>query len=158
MVLLERRPHLDRLAIGVAGIEGCNVGLSELRRLGEFGLQPIDDRLAVAIEHPQRQSQRPHVLAAERLLVAKTKRFHGIERQLRDVEMDDLPLAKAAILQRILVVSGLGEVAWCKLSFVGDNQSPIAQRLGIGLERGGVHRDQHVGLISGAYRSRRIRN
>ena len=94
MVLLERRAHLDRLAIGMAGVERGDIGLGELGRLGELGLEPVDDRLAVAVEHPQREAQRPHVLAAQRFLVAEAERLHGIERQLRDVEVHDLPCAR----------------------------------------------------------------
>src|SRR3712207_9030297 len=35
--------------------------------LRELGSKPLDDRLAVAVEHPQREAQRPHVLAAQGL-------------------------------------------------------------------------------------------
>ena len=149
MVLLERRAHLGRLAISVAGVQRCNIGLRELRRLGEFGLQPVDDRLAIAVEHPERQAQRPHVLAAERLLVARPKGFTASSVSCEMLKWTTCHLAKAAILQRVLVVSRLGEVARRKLAFVGDDQPAIAQRLGIGLERRGVHRDQHVGLVAG---------
>ena len=111
MVLLERRAHLDRLAVGMAGVERGDIGFGELGRLGELGLEPVDDRLAVAVEHPQREAKRPHVLAAQRFLVAEAERLHGVERQLRDVEVDDLPLGEAAVLERVLVVTSLGEVA-----------------------------------------------
>ena len=102
---------LDRLAISMAGVERGDIGLGELGHLGEFGLQPVDDRLAVAVEHPQRQAQRPHVLAAQRFLVAEAERLHRIEGQLRDVEVDQLPFGQAAVLDRIGLVAGLGEVA-----------------------------------------------
>ena len=127
MVLLERRAHLDRLAIGMAGVQRGDVGLGELGRLGELGLEPVDDRLAVAVEHPQREAQRPHVLAAQRFLVAEAERLHGIERQLRDVEVDDLPFGEAAVLERVLLVARLGEVARRELAFVGDDQAAFAQ-------------------------------
>ena len=149
MMLLERRAHLDRLAIGVAGVERGDIGLGELRRLGELGLEPVDDRLAVAVEHPQREAQRPHVLAAQRLLVAEAERLHGIERQLRDVEVDELPLGEAAVLERVLLVARLGEVARRELALVGDDQAAFAKRLGVHLQRRRVHRDQHVGLVAG---------
>ena len=149
MMLLERRAHLGRLAIGMAGVQRRDIGFGELGRLGELGLEPVDDRLAVAVEHPQREAQRPHVLAAQRFLVAEAERLHGIERQLRDVEVDDLPFGEAAVLERVLLVAGLGEVARGELALVGDDQPAFAQLVGVDLERRRVHRDQHVGLVAG---------
>ena len=105
------RADLDRLAIGVAGVERGDIGLGELGRLGELGLEPVDDRLAVAVEHPQREAERPHVLAAQRFLVAEPERLHRVERQLRDVEADQLPAGEAAVLERVGVIARLGEVA-----------------------------------------------
>ncbi len=149
VVLLERRAHLDRLAISVAGVESGDIGFGELGCLGELGLEPVDDRGAVAVEHPQREAERPHVLAAQRLLVAETERLHRIKGQLRDVEMDHLPFRQATVLKRTLLVTGLGEVARGELALVGDDQPAFAQGLGIHLERRGVHRDQHIGLVPG---------
>ena len=151
MVLLERRAHLRRLAIGMAGVQRGDIGLGELGRLGELGLEPVDDRLAVAVEHPQREAKRPHVLAAQRFLVAEAERLHGVERQLRDVEVDDLPFGEAAVLERVLLVAGLGEVARRELALVGDDQPALAQLHRRSLQRGGVHRDQHVGLVAGGF-------
>jgi hypothetical protein len=66
----------------MARIERGDVGLGQLRVLGELGLQPRDDRRAVAVEHPQREAQRPHVLAAQRFLVAEAEGLHRFQRQL----------------------------------------------------------------------------
>ena len=148
-MLLERRAHLGRLAIGMAGVERGDVGFGELGRLGELGLEPVDDRRPVAVEHPQRQAQRPHVLAAQRLLVAEAEGLHRVERQLRDVEVDDLPFGEAAVLQRVGLIAGLGEVARRELALVGDDQAAFAQMLDVDLERRRIHRDQHVGLVAG---------
>src|SRR6185369_5220795 len=84
-------------------------------------------------------------------LVAEAERLHGIERQLRDVEVDDLPFVEAAILVRTLFVAGLREVARRELALVGDDQAAFAQRIGIHLERRRVHRDQDVGLVAGSF-------
>ena len=83
---------------------------------------------AVAVEHPQRQAQRPHVLAAQRFLVAEAERLHRIERQLRDVEVDQLPFGEAAVLERVGVIARLGEVARGELALVGDDQPAFAKR------------------------------
>src|SRR5438270_11362552 len=50
VVLLEGSAHLDRLAIGMAGVERGDVRLGKLGRLCELGVEPVDDRLAVGIE------------------------------------------------------------------------------------------------------------
>ena len=148
-MLLERTRQLGGLAIGVAGVERGDIGLRQRRHLGELGLQPVDDRLAVAVEHPQRQPQRPHVLAAQRFLVAQPERLHRVERQLADVERQQLPSGEAAVGQRVGGVFGLVEVALAELAFVGDDEAAGLQRLDIHLKTGGVHRDQHVGLVAG---------
>src|SRR3546814_1043035 len=44
--------------------------------------------------------------------------------------------------------SDLGEVPIGELALVGDDQPAELQRLDIGLERGRVHRDEHVGRIA----------
>ena len=128
MVLVDLPADLDRLAIGMAGVQRGDIGLGQLGRLGELGLEPVDDRLAVAVEHPQRQAQRPHILAAQRFLVAEAERLHRIERQLRDVEVDQLPLGEAAVLERVGVIARLGEVARRELALVGDDQPAFAKR------------------------------
>jgi hypothetical protein len=129
----------------MARVERGDIGLGQLGRLGELGLEPVDQRLAVAVEHPERQPQRPHVLAAQRFLVAEPERLHGIDRQLRDVELEQLPFGEAAILERIGGIFRLVEVALAELALVGDDQPAGLQRIDIGLERRRVHRDQHVG-------------
>jgi hypothetical protein len=47
--------------------------------------------------------------------------------------VDDLPFRQAAVLQRILLVAGLGEVARSELAFVDDQQAAFANLLGVGL-------------------------
>ncbi len=74
--------------------------------------------------------------------------FHRIERQLRDVEVDQLPLGQAAILDRVRLISGLGEVALRELALVGDDQAAFAKLADVHLQRRRVHRDQHVGLVA----------
>ena len=105
--------------------------------------------VSIAVEHPEREAQRPHVLAAQSFLVAEAERLHGIEGQLRNVEMDELPLGEAAVLQRILVIASLGEVAGGEFAFVGDDQAAVAQRLDVHLQRRRVHGDENVGLVAG---------
>ncbi len=149
VVLLQRPRQFRRLAIGMAGVERGDVRLGQRRRLGEFGLEPVDDRLAVAVEHPERQPQRPHVLAAQRLLVAEAEGLHRVEGELRDVERQQLPFREAAVGQRVGGVFRLVEVALAELALVGDDEAAGLERVDVHLEAGRVHRHQHVGLVAG---------
>src|SRR3546814_3898816 len=63
---------------------------------------------------------------------------------LRDVEGKELPLRQAAVLQRIAVIFRLGKISLVELALVSDDEAAGLQRDDIGLERGRVHRDQHV--------------
>src|SRR4051812_41502777 len=47
MVLLEGRTHFDSFAISVTGVERGDIRLGKFRRLGELGVQPVDDGLPV---------------------------------------------------------------------------------------------------------------
>ena len=146
--MLHRPRQLRSLAIGVAGVERGDIGLGNVGFLGELVVQPVNDRLPVAVEHPQRETERPHVLAAQRFLVAQPERLHGIERQLRDIEGQQLPLGERAVLERIDVVFRLVEVAFAELAAVGNDQPAGLERLHVGLERCGVHCHQHIGLVA----------
>ena len=116
--------------------------------LANLVLSHCDDRRAVAVEHPERQPQRPHILAAQRLLVAEAEGLHRIEGELRDVEPDHLPFGELVVVERVAVIAGLGEVARAELALVGDDQAAGLQIVDIGLQRRRVHRDQHVGRVA----------
>ena len=139
----------------MAGVERGDIGLGQLGRLGELGAQPVDDRLAVAVEHPERQPERPHILAAQGFLVAEAERLHRVEGELRDVEPDHLPFGERVVVERIGLVAGLGEVARAELALVGDDQAAGLQVGDIGLQRRRVHRHQHVGRVAGGLDRRR---
>src|SRR3546814_17371159 len=59
MMLLERAGDLRRFAIGMASIQGRDIGVGEHGVLRECGLQSVNDRLPVAIEHTERKNTRP---------------------------------------------------------------------------------------------------
>ena len=143
-----RLTDFGRFAISMARVERGNVRIRQNRVLGELILQPVDDRLAVTVKHPKRQAQRPHVLAAQRLFIAKPERLYGIQRQLRDVELNELPLTEAVILKRIGVILRLGKVTRRELTAIRDDEPPGLQILDVRLKRRGVHRDEHIGCIA----------
>ena len=147
--LLQRPGQLGRLAIGMTGVERGDVGIGQHRVLAELVLQPFDQRGTVTVEHPQRQAEGPHVLAAQGFLVAQAERLDRFERQRADVEGHQVPLRQAAVLKRVDLVLGLLEVALGELAAVGNDQAARLERLDIGLQRGRIHRHQHVGGIAG---------
>ena len=148
VVLLERSRKLGGLAIGVAGVQRRNIGGRKVRVLRELAVEPVDQRLTVAVEHPEREPQRPHILAAQRFLVAEAEGFHGIHGELTDIQLEQLPFRKAAVVERVRVIFRLGEVAIVEFALVGDDQPARLQLRNIGLERRRVHRDEHVGRVA----------
>ena len=94
----------------MAGVERGDIGLGQLGRLGELGLEPIDDRLAVAVEHPQRQAERPHVLAAQASLLPRPNGFTASRVSCEMLKWTSCHLARLPSSSG-LVVAGLGEVA-----------------------------------------------
>ena len=146
--LLDMATDLGGLAIGVPSVQRGDIGLGQQRVLGKLAVQPVDQRRAVAVKHPQRQPQRPHILAAQRFLVAKAKGLHRFQRQRGNIKRQQLPLGKRAILQRIGLVFGLLEVALGELAAVGDDQATGLQRLHVHFQPGRVHRHQHIGGVA----------
>src|SRR3546814_12560671 len=64
MMLLERAGNLRRFALGMARIQGRDLGVGEPGVLREFGLQRVNSRLPVGIEPPSPKAQRPPLLDA----------------------------------------------------------------------------------------------
>src|SRR3546814_3465670 len=90
VILLHRAADLGGLAIGMARVQRGDIGVGDGRVLCELRLQPVDQRLAVAVEHPKRQAQRPHVLAAQRFLVAKAEGLHRVQRKRSEEHTSEL--------------------------------------------------------------------
>ena len=153
--LLERPRQFGGFAISMARVERSDVGGGDIGRLGELAVQPIDQRLPVPVKHPQRQPQRPHVLAAQRILVAKAVRLDRFNRQRRNIESQHLPLGKGAIVQRADRILGLFQVALGEFAGVDNDQAAGLERIEVGLQRRRVHRHQHIGgIASGIDRGR----
>src|SRR5690606_14192855 len=62
---------------------------------------------------------------------------------------EHVPLREAAVLEGIALVLGLLEVALGELAGVGDDQPAGLERGEVHLERGRVHRHQHIGCVAG---------
>ena len=66
-----------------------------------------------------------------------------------DRRADDAEVVKRAVLQRVVGVAGLLEVGAGEGVVVDDQEAAADQGVEVGLERGGVHRDERVGLVAG---------
>ena len=129
-------------------VERRDIGIGDLGLGLELALQPVVDRVARTIEHPQRKAQRPHVLRPQRVLVAKAVGLDRLDRLLADVEGQQVELAQAAIFERIGVVFRLLEVALGEGAGIGDDQPARLERGEVHLQRSGVHRHEHVGRVA----------
>ena len=65
-----------------------------------------------------------------------------------DVDGVDLVLVEAAVLERVRLVAGLLEVGLDERAGVDDQRAVVDEILEVRLERGRVHRDEHVGRIA----------
>ena len=146
-----RLTDFGSFAISVTSVQRGNVGIRQNRVLGELVLQPVNNRLTVAVKHPQRQPERPHVLAAQRFLIAEPERLYGIQCQLRDVKLDELPLAEAVILKRVRIIFSLGEVTRGKLAAIRDDEPAGLQILDVGLQRRWIHCNEHIWRVAGGF-------
>ena len=77
----------------------------------------------------------PMASTAPRVSVVIGDRLHDVVGQL-------------VVLQRVGLVADLGQVALGELVGVGDDQAAARQVDDVGLERGRVHRDEHVGPVT----------
>ena len=148
MDLLERPRELGGFAIGMARIERSDIGIGDFGLGLELGLEPVVDRFARTVEHPQREAQRPHVLGPQRILVAQAVGLDRLDGLFADVEGEQVVFGEAVVLERIGLVMRLVEVALGERAGVGNHQPAGLQRRDIGLQRRRVHRHKHIGRIT----------
>ena len=100
--LVQQLADFGGFAVGMAGVERRDVGAgNRLVLFAEFLLDPGHHRLAVAVEHPQRKAERPHVLAAQRIAGGKPVRLHRLKREPCDVERHHLERRERVVFQRV---------------------------------------------------------
>jgi hypothetical protein len=94
MVLGDLAADLRRLAISMARRSAPRYWLPQARAPWRTWCAATLDRLPVAVEHPEREAERPHILGTQGFLVAEPEGLHSIHRQLADIQGDHLPLRK----------------------------------------------------------------
>ena len=76
------------------------------------------------------------------------ERRRRLERDRGHRDLEDVERRQRPVGERVAVVAGLLEVALVEGVAVHDHGADAAEALQLGLERGGVHRHEHVGLVA----------
>ena len=121
MILLQWTGKLGRFAVGMTRIQRRDIGVSQHLIFGKFGIEPINNRLTVAVEHPQRKAERPHILAAQRVLITHAERLDRLQRQRANIERQNLPFGEAAIVEWVGGVFRLVEIPLVELTGIGND-------------------------------------
>ena len=126
-----------------------HVGLGDVGLAGEL---LADERLAVlefAAVHPRQQPEGEHVLGALAVLLRSTDRLDRTQRQRRHRDGLHDVVGQLVVFERVGLVADLREVPFGEFVGVGDDQATAGQIGNVGLQRGGVHRDEDVGTVAG---------
>ena len=107
-----------------------------------------DGRLGGPAEHPGDQAEREHVLRAGGVLAGQAELLDRLDGHPGQVDRVDGVLRERVVLERVGGVAGLGQVAGGEVVGVDDDRGALGQVAEVRAERGGVHRDQHVGRVT----------
>ncbi len=147
--LVLHREGLGGLAERVAGMERLQVRRRDLRALGELLLEEARRRLGGPAVEPRHQPEREHVLRALGLAgrdaLDLLQRADRHRRQLHGVH---LVVGERAVLDRVRRVTRLLQVALGERVGVDDQRPALRQVAEVRLQRGRVHRDEHVGAVA----------
>jgi hypothetical protein len=147
--LVGHRERLGGLAEVPARLERGHVGVADGRLGGEPPLQERDRRLGRPAVQPRQQPEREHVLRAARVLARQVELLDRAHGELGQVELVHLVGVEGVVLERVVRVAGPGQVAGGEVVGVDDDRRALGQVGQVGPQRRGVHRDQHVGRITG---------
>ena len=106
-----------------------------------------------SVGRPYIQDSRPereHVLRAGGVLAGQAELLDRLDGHPGQVDRVQGVLGEGVVLERVLGVAGLGEVARGEVVGVDDDRRALGQVAEVGAERGRVHRDQHVGGVARA--------
>ena len=147
--LVADHERLGGLAEVPAAVERGDVGVADRGHLGEALLQEPGRRLGRAAVHPRQQAEREHVLGAGGVLAGEAELLDRLDRHPGQVDGVQGELGEVVVLEGVLRVAGLGQVARGEVVGVHDDRRALGQVGEVGLERRRVHRDQHVGGVAG---------
>ena len=139
---------LGRLAVVEPGSQRREVGREQLGLGAELGgEEPLGQGDRPGVE-PREQAQREHVGGAFLVLARQVERRERLDGDRRERDGVDVVALERSVLERVGRVSDLREVALGELVGVGDDRRAARDVGEVGLERGGVHRDEDVRLVA----------
>ncbi len=109
----------------------------------------VDRRVGRPAVHPRQQAQGEHVLRPRGVLAGQAELLDRLDRhpgQVHGLQRELAPASRSS--QRVGVVPGLGQVAGGEIVGVDDDRRALRQVAQVGLQRGRVHRHQHVGGVA----------
>ena len=142
------RELLGRLAVVPAGLEGGDVRLHDLGLGRELGLKEAQRAVGGPVVEPGEHAEREHVLRPLGVLLADLVAFERLDRDRGDRDRVQLVAVERAVLERVGLVADLLQVPLGELVGVRDDVGASGQVIEVGLERGRVHRDEHVGRVA----------
>ncbi len=143
------REHLGRLAVVEAGLEHLDVRLENLGRLLEAALEIGERALDRPLIQPRQHPEHEHVAASEDRAIVQAHAVHGERGELGHVDFDHLEFVERMVGERIGLVAGALDVGIGERLAVHDYDGVGRDVLDVRLQRRGIHRDQHVGLVAG---------
>ena len=113
--------------------------------------QEVDRALGRPVVEPGQQSEREHVLGPGGVLAGEAELLDRFDGHAGQVERVHLIVVERAVGERIAVVADLGQIALGEVGGIGDDHATARQVGDIGLERCGIHRDQHIRPVAGRH-------
>ena len=148
--LVGDRERLRRLAEVPAGLEGRDVGVPDVGRLGEACRQePFGGADRTTVE-PGQQAEGEHVLGPAGILAAQPEALDRLDGQRGQVDRMHAVALERTVLERVGLVAGLGEVACGEVMGVDDERAARAEIAEVGAQRSRVHRHENVGSVAGS--------
>ena len=140
--------HLGGLAEVQAGLERRRVGVVHHLLLAEALVVPRDRGLDRPRVHPRDQAEGEEVLRALRVTRLHPELLARLERERGHRHLDHAVRVERAVVERVGDVADLVEVALVEGVLVDEDRRPDRHLGQVGLERRGVHRDEHVGRVA----------
>jgi hypothetical protein len=149
--LVGHRERLGCLAEVPPGPQRGQVGVAHLGLAGELLLEEAHGALDVAAVHPRQEPEGEHVLGAPGLLAAEAEVLDRLDGHAGEVEGVHVEGVERAVLERVRGVAHALEVALGEVGRVSDHGGAAGQLADVRLERGRVHRHEHVGRVAGRH-------
>ena len=140
--------RLGRLAEVVAGGERGAVGRLHEFVLGEFRRDPLECRLDRPRVHPRHQAEGEEVLRSFGISRLDAEIRAHLLGQRRHRHTEYAVAGEGSVVERILLVARLGEVAFLECVLVDDDRAAGLEAVQVGHHRRRVHHDEHVRLVA----------